>query len=106
MKLLLICAGGLSTGILVKSIVAYAKTMNDQDFVCDAVSFAKFGELHNEYDVTFYGPQIRNQKLAVFDKCEEGYPLEPIDLKDYGTMNGENIYKKAMAIYLSKNTVR
>ncbi|MEG0163661.1 PTS sugar transporter subunit IIB [Anaerorhabdus sp.] len=105
MRLLLICAGGLSTGILERKVNEYAKSIGDTEFVCKAHSFSRFGELHNDFDVTLYGPQVRNQKIQVFDKCEEGYPLEQIELLDYGTMNGKNIYEKAMKIHKSNDSI-
>ena len=92
MKVLLICSAGMSTSLLVNNRMKFA-----QDG--DAVDALPFGELEakiTEYDVVLLGPQIRFklkdvQKVA----AEHGKPAEVIDMRVYGTMNGQAAMEQA-----------
>ena len=62
-----------------------------------AVGTAKFYELLDKYDVFLLGPQIKFQKSEFQAKAKEkNKPLDVIDFKDYGMMNGEKILDFAM----------
>jgi PTS system cellobiose-specific IIB component len=52
----------------------------------------------NEVDIVLLGPQVRYQKPQV-DKIIDGrVPVEVIDMRDYGTMNGMAVLEKALSL--------
>ena len=80
MKLMLVCNAGMSTSMLVSKIERAAK---DQGI---------------ELEV---GPQVRHC-LPQLKKATDKTPIEVIDMKDYGLMNGANVLKKALEIVGNK----
>ena len=81
-RIVLLCNGGLSTGILVKKMKAAAEA---QDFACE-ISAAPVGA---EADLILLGPQVRFQMETV--KKQVACPVTSIDPVSYGTMNGEKV---------------
>ena len=52
----------------------------------------------SEVDIVLLGPQVRYQKPQV-DKIIDGrVPVEVIDMRDYGTMNGMAVLEKALSL--------
>ena len=55
-------------------------------------------------DCVLLGPQVRFQFRNTIERAMEaagvkpGLPVDVIDMKDYGMMNGEAVYKKAKAM--------
>lgn len=99
-KILLLCAAGMSTSILVKKMRSVA-TLKDISVQIDAVGIEALQENLSEYDVFLLGPQVRFKK----DELEKivsrvGKPLEVINTLDYGMMNGEKVLD--FALYLIK----
>lgn len=63
----------------------------------EAVSTARFYELLDSYDIFLLGPQVKYQKAELQAKAKEkNKPLDVIDFKDYGMMNGEKILDFAL----------
>lgn len=63
----------------------------------ESVSTAKFYELLDSYDIFLLGPQVKFQKAEFQAKAKEkNKPLDVIDFKDYGMMNGEKILDFAL----------
>ena len=84
-RIVLLCNGGLSTGILVKKMKAAAEA---QDFACAApVSDAE--AVGAEADLILLGPQVRFQMETV--KKQVACPVTSIDPVSYGTMNGKKV---------------
>lgn len=95
-RILLLCNAGMSTSMLVKKMKESAEKRNIEAEI-DAVGTAKFYELLDKYDVFLLGPQIKFQKSEFQAKAKEkNKPLDVIDFKDYGMMNGEKILDFAM----------
>lgn len=93
MKILLSCAGGMSTGMLVQKMKEYAKS---QDIKADIEAYG-LSELEDHIegtDVILLGPQVGFQKEEVEEKYP-GIPVEVIEMMDYGMMNGEKVFKSA-----------
>lgn len=102
MKIVLICYAGMSTSLLVNRMKKAASTKNiAADIV--AVSTADMYEVIEDADVILLGPQARYMleevKKAVKDK---NIPVEVINQKLYGTMDGDAVLK--MALELVKNS--
>lgn len=96
-KILLSCAGGFSTSLLVNKMKEAAKDER-KDYEIKAVSAAQVEDIieRDAPDCILIGPQIRymeDQLKADADK--KHIPLEVIGMQDYGTMNGKNVIAQA-----------
>ena len=97
-KILLLCSAGMSTSMVVKKMKEAAAKKNIEAEI-EAVSTARFYELLDSYDVFLLGPQVKFQKAEFQAKAKEkNKPLDVIDIKDYGTKNGEKILDFALSL--------
>ena len=96
LKILLCCAGGMSTSLLVEHMKEAA---NEKGVECKiwAVGEASVKD-QGEFDILLLGPQIR-YKLNSFKK-EFGAtrPVEMINMRDYGQMNGKAVFEWALTL--------
>lgn len=95
MKILLICAGGCSTGLLMKKMEKYWAQQNEP-LEIKATGLNNFEEKVIGYDIVLVGPQIR-YRFKDIQSC--GIPCEVIDSLDYGMQNVVNIKKQAERLY-------
>lgn len=95
MKVLLVCAAGMSTGILVKKLEKYA---SDQgiDFQIKATSVNSYEDICHEYDCILLGPQVSYRKDQV--ATGSGMPVAVIPPQDYGMGNCAAILELAQSI--------
>ncbi|MBR2214911.1 MAG: PTS sugar transporter subunit IIB [Selenomonadaceae bacterium] len=86
-KIILLCAAGMSTSMLVKKMQEAAKADN---FECEIAAFptSEAKEKAADADVILLGPQVRFSKGKVQEACP-GVPIEAIDMKVYGRMDGK-----------------
>jgi len=91
MKILLICAAGMSTSLVQKKIIK-AFGPEEEGWTVNAEPAEILDEIIDNYDVILVGPQIayKKDKLAVIAK-EKNKPLDVINPMDYGMGNGEKI---------------
>ena len=90
MKVLLVCAAGMSTSMLVKKMRDYAKDKGvDLDIDARPVGELKDGE---GLDAVLLGPQVSYQKDNVV-KTVGDTPVGVIPVLDYGRQNCPNIFK-------------
>lgn len=94
MKLLLICAGGMSTSMLIKKLVKYADENGIENFECEAHAVSSFEDLYKDWDVTLYGPQVSNKAEYLKGIAGPDYPLGKIQPADYAIGNAVNIFKE------------
>ena len=90
-KIILLCAGGMSTSMLVKNMQKCSIAAFPQADAKDKASDA---------DCILLGPQIRFAKGKVAEACP-GVPIDAIDMKIYGRMDGKGalgVAKKLMGI--------
>lgn len=103
MKILLVCAVGMSTSLIVEKM---KKSLgpDEQDWVIEAKPVERFKDEFKKYDVVLLGPQIRFKKEE-FQKMANRYniPVDTINPVDYGLANGEKILNFAKELYASKN---
>lgn len=103
MKVLLVCALGASTGVIVNKMKRAAQSDADIDnsnLYIEAVAAENFKERFQEFDVVLMGPQIRFKEKEFRSLCEpEGVALSIIPASDYGMMRGDNILKLAAKLY-------
>ncbi len=98
-KILLCCAAGMSTSILVTKMEKASETIGI-DAKIWAVSVEELEKnIKDGVDVVLLGPQIRYKLSEVKKICDPLHlPAEVIDMKDYGSMNGVNVFKFALGL--------
>ena len=97
--ILLVCSAGMSTSLLVTKMEAAAKEKGVETKIF-ALPFSDAPRVLEEVDCILLGPQVRFQKasiekLAASRKAGQ-IPVDVIDMRDYGTMNGKAVFEKAM----------
>ncbi len=95
-KILLVCAGGMSTGILMKKMQKYAAEKGI-DLKVDAVSMTAYEESYKNYEVILLGPQVAYKKEEIAAVTQ--MPIAVIATYDYAIGNVENIMKQVDEIY-------
>lgn len=99
MKIILACAGGMSTGMLVKKMEEYATSQRIEADI-SACGLSELEERVIGSDIILLGPQVGYQ----LDDVKKEYPTIPvvvIEMMDYGMMNGEKVFKNAQKIIAS-----
>ena len=96
MKILLVCAGGMSTGLLMNKMKAYW-AQQGQELTIDAVGVEECDTVCTKYDIILVGPQI-GYRLAQI-KADTGKPCDTIPSFDYAVANCPNIMKLAQKLY-------
>ncbi|MGM0110219.1 PTS sugar transporter subunit IIB [Enterococcus sp. DIV0187] len=90
-KILLACAGGFSTSMLVAKMKEAAIQKN-YSVAIDAVAETDIEE-HLDATIILLGPQIAHRLEDI--RSEVTIPVEVIDSLDYGMMNGEKVLEMA-----------
>jgi PTS system cellobiose-specific IIB component len=97
-RITLICAGGMSTSMLVTKMKAAAAQLG-QKVMIRATAESKFKEYENNTDVLLLGPQVGFMLEKLKGAYEpKGIKVAVIESIDYGMMNGEKVLKKALEI--------
>lgn len=99
-NIMLVCSAGMSTSMLVS---AMKKEIEKEGI--DAEVFSKPSTEAIEYaeeepvSVLLLGPQVQFMKSG-FEESLEGkkIPIEVINSRDYGTMNGEKVLQQALKL--------
>lgn len=87
-KIVLLCAAGMSTSALVRKMKDAAKAENCEcDISAHSVSEAKN---YADADIILLGPQVRYRLKEVRGQLPNN-KVEVIDMKDYGMMNGKGV---------------
>lgn len=95
MKILLVCSAGMSTSMLVQKMEEYSASNGFDDQIL-ALSGAEGKSKVNEFDVVLIAPQIRFEQKNFQEIAKPlGVPVGLIDVRLYGTLNGEGVYKFA-----------
>lgn len=96
-KIVLLCAAGMSTSLLVNKMKEAAR---DEGYECEINAYALSAArtAGAGADIILLGPQVRFSKGKVEKDCP-GIHIECIDMKAYGTMDGKAVIsqvKKAL----------
>ncbi|MHC5228122.1 PTS sugar transporter subunit IIB [Enterococcus sp. LJL99] len=94
MKIILACAGGMSTGMLVNRMKEHAEQQS-VEMAIEAYGLSELEEYIEGADVILLGPQVGFQLDEVREKYPE-IPVEVIEMIDYGMMNGEKVFNLAL----------
>lgn len=96
--IMLICAAGLSTSLLVSKMQKSAKDKGiDAEIFANSANEADTILAKKDIDVMLLGPQVRFMK-SQFEKKVEGknIPVDIINMQDYGMVNGEKVLQAAL----------
>lgn len=94
-NILLVCAAGMSTSLLVNKMNDAAKE-NGIEVSIKAMSITECSSVIDEVDIVLLGPQVRFQKPQVDSLVKGRIPVEIIDMRLYGTMNGKAVLEQAL----------
>lgn len=98
-KILLVCAAGMSTSMLVNRMKESAAAQKiDVEINALAISEAKEKIINNEVDIVMLGPQVRFQKKEIEDAAQGKIPVEVIDMASYGKMDGQAVLSKTLQL--------
>ena len=87
MNILLVCAAGMSTSLLVNRMNDAAQEKGIEVHI----------EAHPVGSVTSYGPQVRYE-LKKIQGMYPDKPVEVINMQDYGMMNGQKVLDHAIEL--------
>lgn len=97
-RITLACAGGMSTSLLMTKMKAEAEKRGIEIQI-QAIGEKSIEEHIGEFDVLLLGPQVRYMLSSVRKLVEGIAPVEVIDMRDYGTMNGAKVLETALRMY-------
>ena len=90
-NILLVCNAGMSTSMLVQKMQAAAKEQGIEANI-QAKSVTEAANEIDSADVLLLGPQVGYQKAEMEGLAAGRIPVEVIDMRDYGTMNGKHMH--------------
>jgi PTS system cellobiose-specific IIB component len=94
LSILLVCTTGISTGMLVRNMRLAAERKN-LDIQINAVPEFQLSENTDRTDIVLLGPQVRYLREKI-NTLMEGKPVQVIDMRDYGMMDGEKVLNMAL----------
>lgn len=101
-NILLVCAAGMSTSMLVKRMQEHAAASGIAvNINALAISEAK-EKIKNAVDVVLLGPQVRFQKSEIEEVAHGKMPVAVIDMKYYGQMDGPAVLDSALTLLANK----
>ena len=89
-KILLVCSAGMSTSLLVNKMNNAAKEFGEEVSI-EALPVSECSSKIDEVDIVLLGPQVRFQKPVVEKLANGRIPVEVIDMRLYGIMDGKTI---------------
>lgn len=95
-KIVLLCSAGMSTSLLVKKMREIAET-EKYDVQVEAYSVSEASVKAADADLVLLGPQVRFN-LSSIQKKLPGKPVDVIDMRAYGNMDGDAVMKQAKEI--------
>lgn len=97
-RILLCCAGGMSSGFLASKMRKAAKKQGISAIV-EAVAESNVGQIVNEVDILMVGPHYASQISNYQKICDEAnIPATVIPQDIYGMLDGEGAVKLALDV--------
>lgn len=96
MNILLVCAAGMSTSLLVNNMAKAAKEMG-LEVKIEAHPVSQSDQYGPTSDVILLGPQVRYE-LNKLKNSYPGKPVEMINMQDYGRMDGKKVLETALKL--------
>ncbi|KTS35792.1 PTS sugar transporter subunit IIB [Pantoea dispersa] len=101
MRIVLCCAAGMSTSMLVNKM-QHAAQARGLAINIQAVPVADFERILPDADVVLLGPQVQFEAARLTAiAAPQGKAVAVIDMMDYGMMRGEQVLDKALALRAS-----
>lgn len=94
-SILLACAGGYSTSMLVERMKKSASA-RDIDVVIEAAAESNIEAFADSIDVILLGPQMGHAEEGL--KKQYDLPIATIDMMDYGMMDGDKVLDRALEL--------
>ncbi len=96
-KIVLACAGGFSTSMLVERMREAAKQQG-LDVTIEATAEGSLDKIIDSCDIVLLGPQVSYMEASLKEKfSDKPVKISTIASIDYGTMNGEKVLKEALS---------
>lgn len=96
-NILLMCAGGFSSSLLMQRTQA-AADQTKYEFKVNAVAYDQNCPLIKTADVVLLGPQVRFH-LDEFKRLFPDKPVDVISMPAYGACDGVAVFKQAVSVY-------
>ncbi len=96
MNILLVCAAGASTGVLVKKMLKSLEGTDRFDWRIEAHPVNTVSDYEKDFDVILLGPQIAYQIENV--KKHTKKPVDIINAIDYGMGKADNVIRQAIKL--------
>lgn len=94
--IVLVCAGGMSTSLLMNRMNEAAKAAG-KDVETTAMSVEAFEKYSGPCDILLLGPQVSYRKSQLEALvAPRGIKVAVIDIADYGMMDGASVLNKAL----------
>lgn len=97
MKIMLVCAGGCSTSILMNKMKKYAEG-EGMDLSIEAFGIGEYASHLADYECVLLGPQIAYKKAEIEKNTD--LPVAVINTMDYAMGKVENIFSLAKSLGL------
>ena len=101
-RVLIVCSWGMSTSLLVDSMLAAAKERKCELSV-EALSAGEYAERVDACDVVLIAPQIRHLRKSIEKLASSvGKPVALIEPFHYATMNGQAVLGQVLSLLPSE----
>ena len=98
MKILLVCAAGMSTSLLINKMKEEVKNRNLEAEIW-AIPLTQFNNQIDKCDIVLLGPQVKYEIDRLKPIAEEkGKKISIINMIDYGMMNGKKVLDLALSL--------
>lgn len=96
-KILLCCAAGMSTSLLVTKMKQAAVEKEIESEIWAVAVESLNSNVDKGANIVLLGPQIKYKFKEVKEICDKkGIPCDVINMVDYGTMNGKKVLEFAL----------
>ncbi len=95
LNILLVCSAGMSTSMLVKRMQESAAAKGIEANIW-SVGDADSQDATKKADIVLLGPQVRFLEKKMRDRVDNKVPVAVIDMRVYGSMNGEKALESAL----------
>ena len=101
-RVLIVCSWGMSTSLLVDSMLAAAQERGCELSV-EALSAGEYAERVDDCDVVLIAPQIRHLRKSIEKLASSvGKPVALIEPFHYATMNGQAVLEQVLSLLPSE----
>lgn len=102
--IMLVCAAGMSTSLLVTKMEKAAEIRGiEVDIFAKSAQEIDYTLEQKNVEVLLLGPQVKYMQSQIESKLDgKNIPVAPINMQDYGMMNGEKVLDQALQLIDNK----